>query len=664
MANEEIIRNVIQWETDERTVANSVKAGQSLAKSLDTVADKDKFLAKASLDLEKALRAVNDAGEDVKKSAKAHEALEKAIYATKFAAEKSADAQVAAAKKATDAIKKQQQETERAAKSAAKVAQDSLREQQRVVQSQQRVQQQTISQRKEHIGGAGDIASSVGQISGLASSVGLDTSGFGVAQGIADTVEALPRLKEAVTSIPQTLGAAATALGPVGLVAAGALAALGVAIAIFSESTREAAEKVKLQGEAARAVADQIAGGLTEQDAAKQVEQLEAQVRERERLLAEDQAAYDEWVKNHEGLAGALGQAFDQEEDALAANVDANKQKLKELQANIGEYNEAIDRGLPQTVEAAEKENALAAARDQTASTSTDAAKQEASRQKAIQEAEQKAKTIAQAQQAYSDAAGSAQRKYNDALKAASNTLKDAGKDIQTNLKRSMADLAKSTASDLTKMVTDLNRADQQARIEQHRDALAAGRKQADDLAKIQRDANRSQKDLLRNRDFLALDLLAENTQTQIEDQQTAADIEARERDIAAADAATDRRRAAYQERTDRLEQHRQAMTDAREAARRQLEDARTANERQRRDAALAKQSELANAQAALKSKLALEAEYWKQSIGLVQNAIGAIRGASGGNVNVNVNQNFNGANVSSQQMELAAMNAYRKLNA
>lgn len=636
MADDTIIRNVTVWETDDRSVADSIQKSKSLIKSQEAV-------VKSTSDQTTALKQMTQAENDA----------------------------AAAAKKRVD-TQSQKPSVGGGSKGAAAGSFDVVSKDVAIygdVESQVR----TLSGALGYMGGeAGSAAEGVINVGAelfavveagpkLVASLGEAAVKFG------DTVPLVGSLATGLTTLVPALGATGAAViavaAPLAVVAV-AIAGVTLALKALSDAGDAAAQAITDQVDSSKkriAIEREIADFQAEGDKAgaqARIDELKRQQEDSDKLLTELYVARDEINKAYDELGAALNP---QKRIELGA---AGQEAEKQIDAEFKLFDERakaiaqLESALPTIADNTTEEQSLADARAETAAVSSDAKQAEQDVQKARQEAEQKAKELAQATQQLADATASAQRKYNEAVTAAGNTLSDANKDIATDLKRTVADLDQTFNNDLNKLATDFRRNQFEMTLDYNQNEQKVQRQHYESLKKIQKDAARQQRDALRNRDFLSLDLLAENTKNQIDDQQDAAEFEQKEREIAFKEAQDDRLRAAYQERQDRLDQQRIALTDARKAALQEQQDARTAYTRQLRDANLARESELANAQAAYQSKLQLEQAYYQASIGLVRNAIGAIGGqASAGGVTNNITvQGITGGNL--QERVLRAMNS------
>jgi uncharacterized protein YoxC len=234
MAQDNEIRLSISAEADESSIARAKRSLDGLEGSVKDVAD----------EIKKAGR-VGDFSEVVSGAQKVENAVDDA----------------------TNSVKKLGQEL----KSATDVANDRF---------------QTVS---NNVALAGDAESAINTIGGAAGAFG----GTGVQQALGGgaevfaVIEAAPRLKEAFAGLPATIGSAVTALGPVGL----AFAAVSVALFAVGSAAQKAAEDVKRATRerlaAENEIAQQIAGGLTTQEAQNQIEYLRKLQQEQTDLLIE-----------------------------------------------------------------------------------------------------------------------------------------------------------------------------------------------------------------------------------------------------------------------------------------------------------------------------------------------------------------------------------------
>lgn len=116
------------------------------------------------------------------------------------------------------------------------------------------------------VGLAGDFQSNLGAVQGLTGQVGLTgvSEGIGGIGEIGVLAEEMPRLKEAITGMPDVLRASANALGGKGVGLVGAFAALGVVMALATQEASRRAAIAKTLLDAQQEYFDIIQEGTTE----------------------------------------------------------------------------------------------------------------------------------------------------------------------------------------------------------------------------------------------------------------------------------------------------------------------------------------------------------------------------------------------------------------
>ncbi len=248
----------------------------------------------------------------------------------------------------------------------------------------------------QDVGLAGDAASNLSAIGGVAGGAAGEAIGQGA--GILEVVEALPRLKASLSAMPQVIGAAASALGPVGL-GLGAVA-LATAVAIQRAADQVNAAKLQLAGtiEGERTVAEFITQGGT-------VEEAKARVAELDRLLKQEADIRDKNnTRIQEGFANLtaqggdvvarLGVATGLFSDVQAA-VDGANTNIAKYEAEQRKLNEAIQEGAFADNEAAEAKRAATQATLQEADLAADSLRrQQQANEATVEQNEQRLKAI------------------------------------------------------------------------------------------------------------------------------------------------------------------------------------------------------------------------------------------------------------------------------
>ena len=458
---------------------------------------------------------------------------------------------------------------------------------------------------------AGQAEGGLRAIGGAASAFGAGGVGQAIGGGaeILGLVEALPRLKEAASALPQVIGSAATALGPVGLGLTAVVLAFAAAVAIASQGVQAEADRLTKLGEERLSVAERIGGGLTAQQAEAEIEQ-NAKIREQILIeLTRAQEEYNAFLAEQPNVIGALGDNLlkiaDAREAALEKNITDAQAKLTELEAGSTALQDALTSGRIPVDEAVKAEEELSAAREKTA-TSTDTAKQseDAAKKKAEASAAASAKAqtdAANQQKAAAEKAAAATKQYANAINAANTAYAQAINAARTNLSRTRQDANTSKNRDLS----DLEQKSQQARFDQLQkyldDEAAAVRSQQSNIEKIRKNFLRQEEDLVAARDFLGLDRLAKQAKNELDDSNQEFITQQKERNIQAGIALRDLNTNAARERQARLTQYS-----------RQLQDANTAYRRELENAATARRAALKQAQDALQAELKLNQQFYQ----------------------------------------------------
>lgn len=408
-----------------------------------------------------------------------------------------------------------------------------------------------------------------------------------------------------------TFGRAAEVMGKLGVsvqqlavaapIAIAAFAAIGIAVKNFLDNAKEQAEELNSVVEANRKTGQDIARGLTSEEATARQAELTRLREEEQRVLDQNKAAYasaiesqnalgetilrltpqeqalaDQIKKSEENIAGyeteqnALNTALEDGRIATNDAIEAEKalaqertqgvlqeaaqagelaslkeraktltqeqidselralelrrigaeQELKELEAS-GDTSEEVAQKIAQLRESlsflGEQSDTLRAARSSARSSEADKAAEKA-RKDAERERAKAEKEIARESQK----TAKAQESYADKIRDAKNAFSEAIEDINRGLQDDLID-------NTQKMQDDLN----EASIDFNQDQLKAEREYRRDLAQISRDAQRAERDAVRNRDFAAAADARENAQDAIDDRKQAETTDNQERLIA-----------------------------------------------------------------------------------------------------------------------------------
>lgn len=257
-------------------------------------------------------------------------------------------------------------------------------------------------------GSFGGLRGAVGALGGGAASPALD-----ILEGFADIGEFAPKLKVQLEGVGAVLASggtiASTFAGQAGTAVAGftgisvglgtvlavaapvAIAIAGVALAFknFQDQSTKQAEQLNAIIDARRQVGQDIAGGLTTEQAQEQITALQRQKEAEQELLTAQQNAYDAAIQQL-GLLGGLAQQIAPQEQALADQIQASKNAIAGYDASIAALSSQLDSGEIAANDTAVAEQELATVREQES-------------QRAIQEAEQSAQRVAQLNQQIND---------------------------------------------------------------------------------------------------------------------------------------------------------------------------------------------------------------------------------------------------------------------
>lgn len=524
----------------------------------------------------------------------------------------------------------------------------------------------------------GDVESNARTIGGAFGAFGLTGAEQGISKlaELPAVIEALPRLKEALGGLPQTIFAAVDSLGPAGLAfTAFAGVAIAVATALGAEAQKNA-DKVGALIDNLRELNQEIANGsLTTDEAKQRLEERNKQLEAETQLLNETQELYDRMFNSLDPLNQAQKKLTDALEDELSQQINKSTEAVHDYEAEIELLNDRLADGSLAAADAAEAERMLAEertnalldqaafegeleelrqriadstkeqiAREQEAidrriaalerelevleasgdssedvaqriaeineqldklgdqsdvladasasAPSEDELKQarEESKQATV-EATESTKANTDATKAKSDAdkdaareaekAAQKQAQYADSLKQANDRYTQALEDIDTDLKDRLTDAGIEGNQEL---------ADLQSKFDQ--DELQRDTDHRRELARLRKDADRSERDALRQRNFAQLADTREDNQSAIEDAKREFEEEGQDR------------------LTEVKYQHDEILTEEQ----RQTQELRRNADRQQRDAEIARDRAIDTA----KQKLGVEQQYQAQSLALL----------------------------------------------
>jgi hypothetical protein len=212
-----------------------------------------------------------------------------------------------------------------------------------------------------NVGLAGDIQSNLGALNALSG------GSIGPAGEVFALIEELPRLKTALSGLPQTIAQAAATLGPAGLLVAGALATIALAFANYARGAEEQAKQMTATLEAQRNVSQQVIDGLTTEDAEAEIERLNKLREDELQRIRDIESAYDDNI-NSLGLLGTALKVVDTREEALVEQINKSKDAAADYEAQANALTRAIASGETAANDAAQSEEELAASRQQAAS--------------------------------------------------------------------------------------------------------------------------------------------------------------------------------------------------------------------------------------------------------------------------------------------------------
>ena len=190
---------------------------------------------------------------------------------------------------------------------------------------------------------AGIVGDASGSLSALGSATGIGA--LGSAGDLLGSVESLAQLKGALAGLPASIGAVATALGPVGI---GLIAVLGgLAIAVKAVTNDIAERNKELLGlvTARTDLTSDIAGGLTTDDAEGRIKSLNRTVEEYNKTLEQNQKDYDRFIQEDTGIFAPFFKAFDDTEEKYFQEIERAKKASEDAKNQISALNEAIETG-------------------------------------------------------------------------------------------------------------------------------------------------------------------------------------------------------------------------------------------------------------------------------------------------------------------------------
>jgi len=330
-----------------------------------------KFTAKAD-ELKKAQKTLKEARGELKnysaeqtRSALAASKLEKALS------------------KEQKAIVKQVETTVKAAKATRDLKQEQERLEQQIRETSGSVvdYNDRFAETSRSVALAGDVQSNLGALRGLAGYAGMGGAGeaLGVSGEMVALVEELPRLKMSLAGMPATISSAVTALGPAGMVAGVGLVAAIAGLALVSSQAAAEAEKYKQaiasRLAAERELAENIAAGMTSEQAREHIAELRQTIETNQQLLVDaEETLYEERLaafEKHGGAGAMWGEHFAGTMNTVFDAIELAEKNISDAEAKLLDYNDALAAGAfaandsaASTAEAAEAERELAAQRE------------------------------------------------------------------------------------------------------------------------------------------------------------------------------------------------------------------------------------------------------------------------------------------------------------
>jgi hypothetical protein len=464
---------------------------------------------------------------------------------------------------------------------------------------------------------------------------GLGVAAVGVTIALASLIEASKKVKDAVAADVEGREAADQ------LIATGsrdAIAARLEQIEVTRQGTRTtldyvSAEQDRLE-ESTKMVGVlgdlQVAGNRFIGTGSENLNTMVELTDQEQRLTKQSQeldAEYDRLLEGMEGLGAAAedtsqstlmaasdaATAIQQQQNASKLGVDAANERIAAIEEETAVV-EAEIAVLKQSGDTSEEVTARIAqlVGEQI---SSGAAKRIDDARQAAKDAEEAAKQ----QERALEKAQAAQEKYSDSLENIARQTTQATQDAAKKAKDARADLSKELSDSLFEDV--IANAQEQSDIlrDGQRDEAQSAREHQRELKDIRKEADRSDRDALKNRNFLALEEIAENTKDRIEDAKDERDALAGERKIALNDELQDFKINASRQRQERQRDFNKSLRDLQQNSARELRDISTNRQRQLQLASEARNKELQ-----------LTQEFYSKSVKIAQEAINKISGAAG----------------------------------
>jgi hypothetical protein len=498
------------------------------------------------------------------------------------------------------------------------------------------------------------------------------------------------------TALTPALGATAAGITGIAVAAAPfviALIGIGLALKALSDQAAAEAETINSIIDAQRSVAQDIANGLTTDEAEEKLATLNAQRKEEADLLAKNQQIYRENIEN-QGALTAVIKATSGAEQALNDQIATSTGLLEGYDTSINALTKATQDGSLAANDAAEAEIKLAEERSKAALTSADnAARQLQAEQKALaatEEQNQKRLTTIEDERAVIEkqievltASGLTSEEVTAKIAGLNDQLGLLGKestfikdtaleqsrvrDAETKAKKDSEDAAKKAQQaqeQYTKAVQSAKTAYIQSiqdigtrltqtladnRTKFDRDLIGLTVKNQQDEYDLQVKANRAERDAALDQ-IDDLDKLRKDARKSEQEALREGDFKqlylSRE---SAKEAATEQQDELNKERERRALSQRDALEDLRLNFERQRNlrkqgyeysniDAQTAQQRELRQAMLTRQRALQVASEGMNAELRLRQNFWNAAVNQTQNALNQITGMQGRGPNMPTN--------------------------
>jgi hypothetical protein len=470
----------------------------------------------------------------------------------------------------------------------------------------------------------GDGGGSLGGVtSGLSQAGGaLLGEGFGgvgkileLAQGATELTEVAGDAKRGITSLGGGIVKTGAAAGVAGI----ALVALGVVVKSFLDEANEAAEELTTAVDATRQVNEQIAQGLTSEDAQARIEELN-RLREEEVKILEPLQDGQEKVNDRLGVFSGIAGKFEPRVKRLNQELEKSEELVEGYDAEIEKLNEALDEGKLSANDAAvaeqeRAEEAEKAAEELIREEEKLADKRKGAIDKLANAQEQALKQTANANkkfnQALSDSSAQTSQALSDASKGAAKARKKLTRDFSETMAEDLADGFENVL-DIGK---DFGKELKQNQIELNRSIRDINRKASDDI-----------QDSLDDRNVLQLLEIQKQRKREIRDEKIANRDETQDAQTARNERLDEERDAQKELKQERLDAFRDQKRDLKEDLSDQRDSINIAASRRRDQLRKARQRELQ----IIQEGLAEQEKAWKKFVKEFVKAGAALNDAMG----------------------------------